>query len=525
MCLTPKVYLFLQRLSKTSPLTGPGSFAAGSNVSTTVTSPVTTLVQMTPRRRSIAPALNAITAAPLMEVDEKGESQVDAQSEETSSTKTVDDKVDVDQESTCPTMSLLETMSTAQELVDLTQSLKPTIGTVQSSTCLTKSPQPEVGTAQSPPRPAKSLLDLSSVDTPHTSTRPANSLQSTGGLPDTPTCPAKSLLSTLDTPDTPTCPAESLLSTLDTPDTPTCPAKSLLSTPDTPDTPTCPAKSLLSTLDTPDTSTCSSKSLLSTLDTPDTSTCSSKSLQATGGPPDTSTCAAKSPLSTVDTPDTSTCSAKFIQPISGVVQNPASSTTEADENKAGQFGLSHKAIGPNVAKPTMTVHDVGDTTAHPTEMDKENESHADAKSKGILTASMLEAVVNVDQPRFTAERDKEETVQCGKSQTTVRGSTASQVANVQAKLERTMYRERMAFVTVTCIFVGSVVCLLPNHVTFTIMTIDSSLIPKWWRDLTNWLMFCNSTINPFLYNFGSLEFRRAFREIFSCRRASRHEWQ
>ena len=132
MCLTPQVYLFIRRLSKTSPLTGPGSFfAAGSNVFTTVTSPMTMLVQRIPRRHSITPTLNAtITAAPLMEVDEKVESQVDVCSEETPSTDTLENVADVDQESTCPTTSL-----------------QATVGIMKDSTCPTKSLQPEVGIA------------------------------------------------------------------------------------------------------------------------------------------------------------------------------------------------------------------------------------------------------------------------------------------------------------------------------------------------------------------------------------------
>ena len=99
--------------------------------------------------------------------------------------------------------------------------------------------------------------------------------------------------------------------------------------------------------------------------------------------------------------------------------------------------------------------------------------------------------------------------------------TANQQTNQQTSFEHSSRRERKAFVTLTYIIVGYLVCWTPFHVAFDLMAIDNSLVPVWLYDLTYWLTYCNSTINPFLYNFGNPEFRTAFREILCCKKTSR----
>jgi hypothetical protein len=69
------------------------------------------------------------------------------------------------------------------------------------------------------------------------------------------------------------------------------------------------------------------------------------------------------------------------------------------------------------------------------------------------------------------------------------------------------------FLTLTYVMVGYMICWLPFHVSFDLMAFDRTLVPERFYDVTYWLAYCNSTINPFLYNFSSPDFHRAFRKI------------
>lgn len=82
-------------------------------------------------------------------------------------------------------------------------------------------------------------------------------------------------------------------------------------------------------------------------------------------------------------------------------------------------------------------------------------------------------------------------------------------------------RERRAFVTLTYILVGYVICWVPFHIVFDIVAINPNLVPDLVYKITFWLSYANSCINPFLYNFSSPDFRRAFRRILTCSRPTR----
>lgn len=80
-------------------------------------------------------------------------------------------------------------------------------------------------------------------------------------------------------------------------------------------------------------------------------------------------------------------------------------------------------------------------------------------------------------------------------------------------------REMRVFVTLTYIIIGYLVCWVPFHFVFDLTAFDPDLVPRVVYDTTFWLTYVNSTINPFLYNFCSPDFRRAFRKIL-CRTKS-----
>lgn len=82
---------------------------------------------------------------------------------------------------------------------------------------------------------------------------------------------------------------------------------------------------------------------------------------------------------------------------------------------------------------------------------------------------------------------------------------------------KTLRREQKVFLTLTYIMVGYLICWMPFHVSFDIMAIDRTLVPERLYDVTYWLAYCNSAINPFLYNFSSPDFHRAFKKLLGRR--------
>ncbi|XP_005111180.1 alpha-2A adrenergic receptor-like [Aplysia californica] len=74
-------------------------------------------------------------------------------------------------------------------------------------------------------------------------------------------------------------------------------------------------------------------------------------------------------------------------------------------------------------------------------------------------------------------------------------------------------REVRVFVTLTYIIVGYLICWVPFHIVFDVTAYDEKLVPEAVYDVTFWMTYVNSTINPFLYNFSSPEFRNAFRRM------------
>ena len=233
-----------------------------------------------------------------------------------------------------------------------------------------------------------------------------------------------------------------------------------------------------------------------------------------------STCPSKIPQSTVGTLQISTCPALSSQTIRGAATDSISPTAETDKDKAAQSRLSQTPVGQEIANQVVIVHDAVVTTALLTEADKEYTRCFNADSEGTFTSSTLTTTVDTDQDSSVSaiETKKKETSYFGKSKVTVRKKTAGQRANPQARYESVVRREQRAFKTVTCVLGGFLVCWLPAYVTFNIMAIDLNLVPEWLQNLTYFMTYCNSTINPFLFSFGNTEFHAAFRKILRCRR-------
>ncbi|KAI8771795.1 muscarinic acetylcholine receptor gar-3 [Biomphalaria glabrata] len=76
-------------------------------------------------------------------------------------------------------------------------------------------------------------------------------------------------------------------------------------------------------------------------------------------------------------------------------------------------------------------------------------------------------------------------------------------------------RERRVFMTLTYIIIAYLVCWVPFHFVFDITSLDPEAVPSVVYDFAFWMTYVNSTINPFLYNFGNSEFKQAFKKIVS----------
>ncbi|KAK3101116.1 hypothetical protein FSP39_001063 [Pinctada imbricata] len=79
-------------------------------------------------------------------------------------------------------------------------------------------------------------------------------------------------------------------------------------------------------------------------------------------------------------------------------------------------------------------------------------------------------------------------------------------------------KEARVFITLSYIIIGYMICWVPWHVVFDISAFKPNLISDGFFHTTFWLTYLNSTINPFLYNFSSPEFRDAFRKTLRIRR-------
>ncbi|XP_033745751.1 muscarinic acetylcholine receptor M3-like [Pecten maximus] len=95
-------------------------------------------------------------------------------------------------------------------------------------------------------------------------------------------------------------------------------------------------------------------------------------------------------------------------------------------------------------------------------------------------------------------------------QTRDRGHSKKRKQKEDRKYER---NERKVFKTLTYILVGYVICWLPFHLVFDVRCALPEAVPPLVYNITFWLSYMNSTINPFLYNFSSAEFRAASKAL------------
>ena len=112
---------------------------------------------------------------------------------------------------------------------------------------------------------------------------------------------------------------------------------------------------------------------------------------------------------------------------------------------------------------------------------------------------------------------------CSQEKQSVRSSKlhyaeiSESVPRIQTDKLRRQKRDRAIFITLTYVVIGYVVMWIPFHVVFDVSSLCPSCVPRHVYAITFWMSYCNSTINPFLYNFSTPEFRRTFKRLV-CRR-------
>ena len=90
----------------------------------------------------------------------------------------------------------------------------------------------------------------------------------------------------------------------------------------------------------------------------------------------------------------------------------------------------------------------------------------------------------------------------------------------EEKQRISLSKERKAARTLAIIMVTFVLCWIPFFLMYIIIPFcDSCVHPgKWVEVLFVWLGYVNSTLNPVIYTVFNTEFRKAFKDIFSCRK-------
>ncbi|XP_046563713.1 muscarinic acetylcholine receptor M2-like [Haliotis rubra] len=149
-------------------------------------------------------------------------------------------------------------------------------------------------------------------------------------------------------------------------------------------------------------------------------------------------------------------------------------------------------------------------------------------SKGITSSkpkpSVLEDTPTPEHPFCSIQQsshDCDNPIPAVETATSAQPSTSlhppKQVPSKKSDHSSTDKRERKVFVTLTYIIVGYMICWVPFHVVFDISAYDPKVVPEIIYTITFWMTYLNSTINPFLYNFSSPDFRRAFKKILTCK--------
>ena len=80
-------------------------------------------------------------------------------------------------------------------------------------------------------------------------------------------------------------------------------------------------------------------------------------------------------------------------------------------------------------------------------------------------------------------------------------------------------KDRKAAFTLTLLVVTYAICWLPYNVVIVMETLSEDNVPTWLASFTEYLLWLNSAINPFLYVATNRQFRNHLKRTFNCKRS------
>ncbi|KAK7101608.1 alpha-2B adrenergic receptor-like [Littorina saxatilis] len=230
--------------------------------------------------------------------------------------------------------------------------------------------------------------------------------------------------------------------------------------------------------------------------------------------------------------DTAVSNGPSLQPTTNIPREGLSGDVMEldDDNKSNPYvtavstnqGTAEKGTGSMEIQTTISVVQESSSRGHFLHPDA-------AKSEKEQKPKQLSADTNTGQARDN-NQTRDHSVSCIgqnnqqsdsdniQSQITAVPQRASyQQSSISSNMKTALRREQKVFRTLTYVVVGYLICWMPFHVSFDVMAIDRTLVPERFYDVTYWLAYCNSAINPFLYNFSSPDFHRAFKRLMGRR--------
>ena len=183
---------------------------------------------------------------------------------------------------------------------------------------------------------------------------------------------------------------------------------------------------------------------------------------------------------------------------------PAAATKAKARNQVEDITISATRASATMAVTAITDPTPGTSKNLSTDLgDGKTETAGNDKSKSTETTEVNDNKKNTEQKKNEQPKQPKRTQAPG-------------AQHVSADAKARADRERKSFVTLSYIVIGYVVCWVPFHFVYDVSFIRPELISDDLFTATFWLTYVNSTINPFLYAFSSVDLRNAVVKMLKC---------
>jgi len=97
------------------------------------------------------------------------------------------------------------------------------------------------------------------------------------------------------------------------------------------------------------------------------------------------------------------------------------------------------------------------------------------------------------------------------------GDHEAQAANEKQKADhKAVNKRRKTFITLSYIVLAYMVCWVPFHFVFDVSLANPTIVPEDLYTAAFWMTYVNSGLNPFMYAFSSVDFRKAVIQMIKC---------